>query len=184
MIATGGEALDVNELTEAWMGDSESSIGEALVASINGLSEQVSKQTDSVGLLRERVASQEQSTKSLWHEVRGLSGKIDRRFEELPTTINGAVKAHAEDCIARARARRKATDHDSDQNIPRPPQYARGYAGSPDDSQVVEIQRGPIVTSGGFTVPSKIVWIGVTVGLAIAVAGWLLSAFGVLPGLG
>lgn len=177
----------MDTLAEALMGgqeEHEEGIGKALVASINGLAEQVGKQTETVGSLRERVASQEQSTKSLWHEVRGLGDKIDRKFDSLPDAINGAVKDHADDCIAREKARKRATEKDSDPTIPRPPQYGGpGYVGSPDDSQVVELQRGAAVLTNdsGLRVPSKVVWIGIGGGVTLAVAVWLLSALGVLP---
>ena len=102
-------------------------------------------------------AKTEQSVKSSWHDINTLKKTIS----EIPETFNKGIKEHAEECIARERARNKAITSDSDTKIVRP-----------DDSQIVPLLAREPLSQSNFNISKGLLkWM--IIGFIILGAGFV-----------
>ncbi len=108
----------------------------------------------------ERVAVQETSTISLWHEVRDMG----RRLNDVHNSTDEIVRVHAKDCPGREYARERLRSRVTSSTMPRPR-----------DEQThprINLHVDKSSNGGGFTVPQWLLYLAIGGGILIAVAGY------------
>jgi hypothetical protein len=126
-----------------------------VVGAVEGLDRRLADVAEKLGDVGERVAKAEQSDRSVWHEVRTIA----QRLADLPEAISRQVERHTGECPGRVLALDRLTrDRTSGGRV------------TPLSSLMPESQ------PSGFVVPKFVLWIGIGLGLTIAVAGWAILA--------
>ncbi len=122
---------------------------ELLKEELRGVKSSLSTVNNNMSQLGRELSANQQSTTGLWHAVKELGQKVDN----LPGQMQTLIGDHADDCIARERARKRAIDGTSDTAIPKP-QF----------------------TSANFMLPKWVLWVAVCVGASILGAGLVFGA--------
>jgi len=138
---------------------------------LHSVSGELAQTTTTLRETRDDSIRQQEQMKSLWKELRE---DIMPQLRAIPEKADAALSAHAEGCPARQKAMARA----------------RGEA-VPDSDPAIDTRRinlparGEPVSSeqGGYVIPRVVLWVGATIGIAIAVAGWAYAALtGAIPG--
>jgi hypothetical protein len=128
---------------------------------LEGVKDGLSELNRSMVQLGREITANQQSTTSLWHEVR----KIDRKVEKLPGQMRMMLGDHEDDCLALQRIRKKALESSPPSNQPESP-------------IVYAVQQPAVqaVSAPSFSVPKWAVYMAILLGAALIGAGWFIGS--------
>lgn len=113
---------------------------------------------DGLGSLARELSGQQESTTTLWKEVRRLSDHVER----IPGRMKSIIVEHEGGCLARERVRKKVLGFDSDS--PRP-----------DQSTVIVTQQAEKVKDPP-AIHKWVIYISILIGAALVGGGMIIGA--------
>jgi hypothetical protein len=130
---------------------------------------------DDMSALDARLGSQEGKIHSAWHAIR----RVEDRLNDQPEEQAKNIERHERGCHARKYVQGKLSRVDSSDKIPVivTPEPTGQHVLPQVDSVSPTMDTTKIA---GIVVPKWIVYIGVTIGVAIAASGYVLHAVGIL----